>query len=111
MSSCYDKYLPVPSVPPAGAPPVAERADRPRATMFDLWQGRPAFSWNETWSTNPLLSADSTAFCQTLWNRVHALAGEVKAGVEQIESAARFADIYPGVVREVLETYGLAERR
>jgi uncharacterized protein YgiM (DUF1202 family) len=111
MATCYDKYLPVPSVVPPDGPTVGSRPPRVRATLFDIWRGQPVFGWNERWSGPPLMSAESSDLCHGLWNQVSERAADVKARVEEIEKAARFADIYPGVVRDALEAHGLSEKR
>ena len=112
MAVCYDKYLPIAVMPPGPSPASpAPPPGRPRATVFDLWRGRPIYGWNETWSTQALIAADSMAFCQGLWKDLDARAAEVKGGVDRVEADARALDIYPGVVRDALEGYGLSERR
>jgi hypothetical protein len=113
MTVCYERYMPPVVLPPgptspSGPPPAPARV---RASLFDLWAGRPVYAWNESWSTGLLVSVDSVTFCQRLWNDVAGRAAEVKAGVDRIERDARSADIYPGVVRDVLEAYGLGPRR
>jgi hypothetical protein len=112
MAVCYERYLPIAVLPPGPTPSTSSPPPaRARATIFDIWRGRPMFAWNETWSTQALVSAESTAFCQGLWNDVNGRSAEVKAGVERVEAEARNADIYPGVVRDALQAYGLSDKR
>ena len=111
LAVCYDKYLPIAVLPPGPPPASPPPPGRPRATVFDLWRGRPVYGWNESWSTGVLISADSTAFCQGLWKDLEIRAAEVKGGVDRVEADARNLDIYPGVVRDALQGYGLSERK
>jgi hypothetical protein len=97
--------LPPGATPPGGTPPPV----RPRATIFEMWRGRPAWAWNESWSTLSTAPAESTAFCQELWNFVSAHAADVRAGLDRIEAQARAADIFPGIVRDALVQYGLSD--
>lgn len=112
MAACYDRYFPMVVLPPGPTPPAGTPPPvRARATIFDIWRGRPAFAWTEVWSTPMYVSADSTTFCQRLWTDVNGRSAEVKAGVERVEAAARDADIFPGVVRDALASYGLSDKK
>jgi hypothetical protein len=112
MATCYDRYFPIAVLPPGPTPPSGTPPPvRARATIFDIWRGRPAFAWTEVWSTPMYVSADSTTFCQRLWTDVNTRSAEVKAGVERVEAAARDADIFPGVVRDALTSYGLGDKK
>jgi hypothetical protein len=107
MGACYEKSQPIQVLPPgptpaAGTPPPV----RPRASVGELWRGRPVWTWNDTWST-PAGNTGSVAFCQGLWNDVSARATAIRSAVEEFEAQARAADVYPGVVREVLQSHGL----
>lgn len=110
MAVCYEKYLPIAVLPPGPTPPGGTPPPpRPRATLFEMWRGRPVWAWNDTWSTPAVVSAQSTAFCQGLWKDLSDRAADVKAGIDRIEAEARAADIFPGVVRDALEAYGLSD--
>jgi hypothetical protein len=107
--ACYERYLPIQVLPPGPTPPGGTPPPvRPRATIFEMWRGRPAWAWNETWSTLAA-TTESVAFCQGLWNGVSGRAADVRAGLDRIEAEARTADIFPGVVRDALQAYGLSD--
>jgi hypothetical protein len=109
MATCYDRFQPVAVLPRGPTPPgVAAPPPRLRASMFDLWRGRPAFAWNQSWSS-PATSGEGTTFCQGMWNDVSTRAASLQAAVARIETAARDADIFPGVVRDALMAYGLSD--
>jgi hypothetical protein len=109
MGACYEKYQPIPVLPPgatpaAGPPPPV----RPRASIGEIWRGQPVWAWNDTWS-RPAGNIESTAFCQGLWNDVITRATAIRSAVDTIEVQARAADVYPGVVRDVLQSHGLGD--
>jgi hypothetical protein len=109
MGACYEKYQPIQVLPPGATPPGGTPPPvRPRASILELWRGRPVWAWNDTWS-RPAGNVESTAFCEGLWNDVSGRAAEVRAGLDRIEADARSSDIYPGVVRDAFRAYGLAD--
>jgi uncharacterized protein YgiM (DUF1202 family) len=110
MTACYERFQSIPVLPPGPTPPGGNPPPvRPLASIFDLWRGRPAFAWNESWSSRAAISAESTTFCQGLWNDVSGQSADVQAAVARIEAAARDSDIFPGVVRDALLAYGLSD--
>jgi len=52
---------------------------------------------------------ESTPTCRILWSDVTAAAQDIKAMIRDIEERARQAGVLPGVMRDLLERYGLEE--
>ena len=112
IGACYEKFLPIQVLPPGPTPPDGNPPPpRPRATIFELWRGRPAWAWTETWSTLSTYTSESTAFCQGLWNDISGRVGVVRTALDRIEAQARTDDIFPGVVRDAFVAYGLSDGR
>lgn len=110
MSACYERFLPPQVLPPGPTPPEGTPPlPPPRASVFEMWRGRPAWAWNDTWSTPALVTPDSSSFCQNMWGDLSTRAAEVKTRLDRVEADARAADIYPGVIRDALTSYGLSD--
>lgn len=110
MGACYDKFLPIQVLPPGPTPPAGNPLPtRPRASIFELWRGKPVWAWTENWSTLASANAESVAFCQGLWKDVSGRAADVRAGLDHVEAQGRADDIYPGIVRDVFAAYGLSD--
>jgi hypothetical protein len=73
-----------------------------------LWSGTAAFAWNPSWAPQPNESS-ALPSCERLWEDARGRADRLKVDLEYLERDARDHDIFPGVVREMLAAYRLAE--
>jgi hypothetical protein len=113
LSLCVERFA---SIPVAGAPPRSTSVDdmlkaaraTPGAARFALWNGTAAFQWNEAWEARPDPNS-ALPSCPSIWEDARARAERLKLDVEALERDAQEQHIYPGVVRDLLAAYNLAE--
>ncbi len=113
LASCFQRFA---SIPVEGAAPRSTAVDEilkaarssPGAARFALWSGRAAFKWNPTWAPQPNDSSSAPS-CERLWEDARGRADRLKVDLEYLERDASEQHIYPGIVREMLAAYGLAE--
>jgi hypothetical protein len=116
LTTCYDRFLPPVVEGAAPRTPAGSGDARPatgREARFAIWSGSPAFAWTATDAGRGRvpLTDETAALCPGLWSDVLARARDLETALRNLELVARQSDIYPGVVREVYATYGLAPAR
>lgn len=113
LTLCVERFA---SIPVAGAAPRSTSVDdmlkaaraTPGAARFALWNGTAAFQWNDAWDARPDPNSNLPS-CPTLWEDARSRAERLKIDVEALERDAQEQRIYPGVVRDLLAAYNLAE--
>jgi hypothetical protein len=113
LAHCVERFA---SIPVAGAAPRSNAVDdmlkaaraTPGAARFAMWNGTAAFKWNDAWDAKPDPNS-ALPSCPSIWEDVRGRAERLKIDVEALERDAQEQHIYPGVVRELLTAYNLAE--
>ena len=113
LALCVERFA---SIPVAGAAPrstsvvdllKAARAT-PGAARFSLWNGTATVQWNDAWEARPDPTSTLPS-CPTIWEGARSRAERLKNDVEALERDAQEQHIFPGVVRDLLAAYNLAE--
>jgi hypothetical protein len=124
LSYCYDRYATSLGVAAAAAPAGwlaravpppqteagrldARRAPAPVSSDFEQSSGTPVQPWSETWRPLGITGGESLVPCDGMWRNIHAGGTAVKKALDQIEADARANNVYPGVVRELFDAYGV----
>jgi uncharacterized protein YgiM (DUF1202 family) len=113
LALCVERFA---SIPVAGAAPRSTSVDdmlkaaraTPGAARFALWNGTATFQWNESWDPKPDPTSTLPS-CPTIWEDVRSRAERLKFDLEALERDAQEQRIFPGVVRDLLGAYNLAE--
>lgn len=124
LASCYDRYLTEPDLTlatrPTGSlalsiPPPQNDAGRldtrrspePRPSDFEQSSGTPVLPWSEYWTPLGVTGGETMVPCEGMWRDITNGSRAIRTALAQIEADARANNVYPGVVRELYEAYGV----
>jgi hypothetical protein len=127
LANCYDRYLtpltsmtssrPLGSLARIVPPPPTEagrlltrRAPAPISSEVEQSSGTPVLVWSQTWEPIGLMGGEAISPCEGMWRDISAGANAIKAALDEIQADARANDVYPGVLRDLYDTYGLNSR-
>ncbi len=72
-----------------------------------IWATETVAAWREDWVAESKIDNATTSLCRAIWSDIRRDARSLQAGMEELEESARRAGIYPGIVRDLRNSYRL----